>query len=647
MSFKTTARLFMVVCLLALIIRLADRAVEPARDRRERGTRLLDIRAEEVTGLVIERGDLRTRCTRREDSWLLQYPLEARADSGRIESILSGLEALPRLEVVTSREREARKLTIADYGLAQPRARLLVTTPLERRELLIGRRAPVGDNIYVKLAMEDEIVGTVPSFLDSIPESLEELRDRRLLPGEAGRTVRIELRKLDGGFIQLARSGSTWRIQQPLDVPAEGGRVESMLDALFQARVTRFVWDPPLPTQVEAAPAEVDVRHGTPVQTFGLANDEAAVRVHVWAGGDRVGRELILGKPVEGGDNLVYAKLRSLDSVFAVPASLLRTFSVTVNEIRTRNVFLTSASDVGYACLQEGDIKLVLARRGNSWMITEPVQWPADDDLVSDLVGKLCRLRVVEFVDEPATNALADSKFSLQIHLLAKEPALPAEAQVAVPEPETARQTPAGNRGRLRIADMDPASETVVAKFENESQRMRLLTAEILALGIRPSEPLLYRDRSILSLAPENIRRLHVKGPDFEEAVARDAAGRWTAESPPDGKVDQQAVSDILLAAAGVRAVWIESHNPDDLSAYGLENPAGSVTFGLTGEGGIQKSIKLGSGAGPVGVYAMVKGQDVVFVLPSDVAVLFSRRLTAPTPPRTDGRREESDETPK
>jgi len=591
---------------------------------------LLDVNAEDVTELLFERGDLQVHCVRKEDLWLLQYPIESRADGGRVEAILSHIESLPSMEVVTPEEREARRLTIADYGLSRPRARLVIKTSVRRYEILIGRKAPVGDNIYVKLGTEDNVVGTTSSLLDSIPQSLDELRDRTLLPGQAGRTVRIELRRADGGFIQLGRVGNTWHMQQPLEVPAEGGRVESMLDRLFEAEVVKFVWDPSPVSQSESVPASVDLQPDTPVQTFGLADDEAAVRVHVWLSGDRVGRELILGKAVEDDENLVYAKLRDSDSVFAVPASLVRTFAVRVNEIRSRNVFTMSASEVGYACFQEGDIKLVLARRGGSWLVTQPVQWQADDELVKDLISKLCRLRVVEFVGGSGTNGVDDLNPTLQIQLLPEEPPQPASGEVIATEPAVTRQPAPANQGRLQVGVMDPSSETALAKYENESEYMRIRTAEMLALGIRPSEPLLYRDRSILSLSPGSIRRLHIWNSGFEEAVVRDAEGNWVAEMPPDGKINQRVVTDILLAAAGIRATWIESHNPDELTVYGLASPSGTVTFGLTGDAGIQKSVFLGKAAGQVGVYAMVKGQDVVFVLPAKVTSLFSRQLMIP-----------------
>ena len=41
-----------------------------------------------------------------------------------------------------------------------------------------------------------------------------------------------------------------------------------------------------------------------------------------------------------------------------------------------------------------------------------------------------------------------------------------------------------------------------------------------------------------------------------------------------------------------------------------------TLTFGLRGEIGIQKSILIGAPSGTNGVYSMIQGQDMVFVLP-------------------------------
>ena len=91
-----------------------------------------------------------------------------------------------------------------------------------------------------------------------------------------------------------------------------------------------------------------------------------------------------------------------------------------------------------------------------------------------------------------------------------------------------------------------------------------------------------------------------------------------------------EVIADILFFAANLRAVRVEALNPASLEPYGLDGGGTVLTLGLMGETGIQKSIVLGRPAPPDGVYAMVKGQDVVFVLSSAVADMLKRRLVLP-----------------
>ena len=60
---------------------------------------------------------------------------------------------------------------------------------------------------------------------------------------------------------------------------------------------------------------------------------------------------------------------------------------------------------------------------------------------------------------------------------------------------------------------------------------------------------------------------------------------------------------------------------------FGLPGGCLSLTLGLTGAEGIQKTLVLGDLAGRSEVYAMVRGQDAVFVLELDALELLLNDL--------------------
>ena len=95
MKFRTTWRLFLVVCLLAGVIWIAERHFESTDEHRRRSARLLPGGVEDVEYLLLERGDSRIRCVRKDRTWFLAQPVEARAAEEEMDRIFSALEALP------------------------------------------------------------------------------------------------------------------------------------------------------------------------------------------------------------------------------------------------------------------------------------------------------------------------------------------------------------------------------------------------------------------------------------------------------------------------------------------------------------------------------------------------------------------------
>jgi hypothetical protein len=144
------------------------------------------------------------------------------------------------------------------------------------------------------------------------------------------------------------------------------------------------------------------------------------------------------------------------------------------------------------------------------------------------------------------------------------------------------------------------------------------------------TDPLFYLDRTMLTVAPDRVRRITLARGGAEQTVARLEAGTWAAVNPPTNDVNRAAVEDVLFLAANLRAARVEARNPRSLAGYGLECPQTVLTLVMSGGDGIQKSVFLGLAAGADGHYAIVQGQDVVFVLPRGTVQRLSGDLVKP-----------------
>ena len=636
MKARTTFRLLLAVCFLGAFMWFVDRNAQTARDRRNRAARVVCVRAEDVSRLTMERKEFRVDCVKKKGEWFVRYPIVGRADDGAIVRILSALESLPREEVITVEQRMARALELHDFGLDLPsRARVVFDDGVGAKELHIGINTPLGEGVYVKFASSEDVVATSSVLLDAIPGVMDDLRERTVISGDPSGTTRLEIHRPNSGFIQLMVVDGEWMIQQPVSVSADAGAVRRMLDDLYLLQVDSFVWDALVePREGDTGKVADGEEAAGRIETYGLAADEAT-RVKVWMDDDSVGRELILGRSASDEGDTVYARFSDVDSIYTVAKGILKTFTVSVNDLRERDLFHVAPSEVRYVCLEAGDTRLVLERKaGRGWMIAEPEQWVADAQVVSDMIEGLCRLQAVSFVegDDMETAARFLESPVCAIHMLTDVPvAAPVKkAQQGVGKVASSQGSEKFHKkDRLLIGSKVTGGERVYAGFEGTDSFFEISAKSIEELVLAPFDPLVYIDRTMLAVPRESIRMLVLVRGGFERTATVNEEGQWSVDGKAAGEQERLVIEDTLLFVSNLRALRIECRNPRNLAAYGLDASATTLTLGLSGEDGIQKSLMLGFRAKTDGRYAMVRGRDVIFVLPKGLADRLSEFVGA------------------
>lgn len=639
MRLRTTLWLLVLTLALWAVVRGLQKR-DRARERQMRDAqRFLNMTVEEVEHLAIDADPVTVACRRRNGRWFIEAPLSAAADVSTIDRVLSALESLSGTESVSVAQRRARRLTPKDYGLESPRARITVGDRVRRRVLLVGDDAPLGDLVYVKLASAGEVVAVPRTLLDVLPSSVESLRERAVLHGDPADITRVEIQRPERGFVQLALEDGRWRMLQPVACRADLPRIERLLETLFKLRVEAFVWDPPARTEGGDAPVAVsDLSQAARLEPYGLAGDEA-VRVTLWSGGETAEQELLFGKTTGDDAALSFAKSRDSDSIYTVPADALAAVSVPVDDLRGRAVFGLDPERVGYVAVSYADRSLVLVKRPDvGWTVVEPMRVDADEQACHDFVKAITEWKVRDFVDGATTNlavcGLASPTWS--VRLGQDSPAGTALPDGAAAAPVT--DIPTAPPRTLTIGDRLEGRDAFYAKLPGDGNQVVTLPATKVAHSrLDPARVLDFRDRTMLSLVPERIRRVTLQLGDDEQTVVRrggEDAG-WESNAPEVAPIPAR-VDDILFAVSNLRALRIVAMASENLERFGLQAPTGILTLGLTGDVGIQKSIILGKGIGD-GVYAMVKGQDLIFVLPVGTARILTNDLVQAPPAPAEG----------
>lgn len=606
MKFRTTLFLLLAVILLGGFIWLADQRMDSTREREEQARKAMRIVADRVSYLQISTTNVLVECAEEDGKWMLVQPVRDRADSAAIDRVLSGLQNLARGEVITAAERKSRNLQLSDYGFDLPRAKITLGDNLRRRTILVGRTALLGGSIYIKDESLDDVIATDTNLLQYIPQAAADLRDRVLFHGAREQVQRLDVRS-GGGFFQVAKGEQgQWALQQPISARASPMAVQGILTGLFDLRVEQFI-----------AESKSDL--------FAYGLDDACVKVSVSSGSKDGATELWLGNLVETNKDLVYARVKGSESICAVRTNILGRLAMKAEDLRDRRLMTLSAYDVTYFRAEEGEHVVELRRDGETWNVVEPKPWKADPQHMRDLLTAWVGAGIEIFVDDPKTNLSA-------IGLAPPARTLKFARRAPAASGEESQPVSSGDEVTVQVSSSKRDLGLVLVRVEQENALYEILAD---ALNRVSMDPLFYRDREVLSLDPDDVLKITVSQNDREYVAERGASGEFQLVGSVDGKIDPEVVRDLLMTVCHLVVSEFVADTPEKLSDYGLETPRAVLALGLKGEAGLGKAVLFGTDAGDKGVYAMLRGQDVVFVLSNSVKEkLLQNLIVAPSQSR-------------
>ncbi len=612
MSWKPTLWLLGMVVLTGLFMIVFERNTDSGVRSLPLNSALLHLSPEGITRLSLTTGTNRVECVRRDGEWFLTRPMEARADAARISRLMEALVKIRKQEVVDPVRRAKRGLSRASFGLEPPRARLVVGTDSHSDEILLGDDAPLGNLVYLSLNDEEDVIGATMAVSDILPVDPDGFRDQAVFPSSIKQAVRIEV-KHAGGFFKLALKDGVWRIQQPFDARADGARVERLWRILESLKMGGAAGGGSLPDSV----------------SYGLGVDEASLQVSVWMEGRREPLVVTVGKALQDNPEWLYARISDMSAMGLVSKEILSLQAIPASSLRDRRVCDADPSALSFLMLRDDDSKVVMEKTASGgWMITDPLRFPANARAVGALLKAVGGLQGEEIRNGIAMKALPSEAEAMSCRLtVAIQTPVPAGTN------KTVSLSPVSGEWTYRLSWPGAgASHSLV--YSEEAGAIYKVPSDDLAkvwrrLADRPvfADPLAYMDSLMLDLSPQQVRRITLTREGREETVTSGLDGGWTVDSPPGGQVVEGAIPALLAMASNLLADRIETLAPTNLASFKLDEPTIRVTFGLSGSGGIQKTVLIGGGDGREGVYSMIQGQDVIFVLKKEATEALIRPL--------------------
>ena len=563
-------------------ILIFERGSETSHQQTRRARTVFSVYPESIEQILLERDGKQIECTKTAGTWRLTKPVDAPVDSGMVEKMIASIARVERGELITAQTLKERNLTAAAYGFDAPRARITFKNNRGTFTWLIGRDAPVGKTLYVMPEGGGDIIAAPRTLLNLVPQDPAWIRDRTLFAGETAAVRGLDLRRT-GGFLQLRQpENNGWVMQQPHAGRADSQPVHTLIGKLFSSRIVDFISD-----------------EKSDLTVYGL--EKPAYELTVFTQDERT-QTLLIGKPMSEKPETRYAKRVESDSVFTVSSEWTKEFEIDAGLLRSRHVLGLTPERITAIQLTRGEQQIGLLRTNVQWQVVRPVRWDADAEQTGELLKALTGATVEEFVDTPA----------------------PAQTAQMAAAPWKAILTADGKTNTLRISAADTNGLRLV-QYNDEPSFCTTAGGIVRDAFV---DPLFYRSHTVLAVNPAMIQKITVQGSGTEQSVQKADTGTFIT-TQPDRQVSAEALTDLMWALNELRAERYVDFNPVSLKPYELDRPQISLTVTLSDTNVIGRMVLLG-GKTENGRFAMIQGQNIVFVVSEETAQTLTRELTVP-----------------
>jgi hypothetical protein len=568
--------------MLGVFILLVERNKENSRERQQRTRTVFEVYPEQITWLETERGGVEIACTKQGGSWRLTRPSDAPLNEAVVERMLAGMAGVERGQLLTAETITGRGLTPADYGFDEPRARITFRNNRGTSTWLIGRDAPLGDEIYVMAKGSGDIIRAPRTLLNLVPEDPAWIRERTFLSGSPGSVQGVDLHRT-AGFLQLRRSETNgWLLQQPVTGRADSPPVTDWIETLFSGRIVGFITD-----------------EKSDLTAYGLETPAAKLTLFMQSGKTQT---LQIGKTLGENDELFYAKRLDADSVFTVPSDWVAKLEIDVAGLRSRRLLHLTPDQINSITVSRNDKTAVLSKTNGIWQIMRPAHWPADPERIQQLLEKWTGASVAAFVDAPTEEQSAQIEDA------------PWTVTLGSPVGEVVLTLGSADQNDLRLARGTP--NIPLCKADGQ-----LVYDDLV-------NPLYYRAPGVLEINPADIERILLRTETSEQTVQKADSGSF--KSGDSGRVLRtDALTDMMWELNDLRVERYVVYNPESLAPYGLETPDTQLTVILSSTDTLGQILLFGNET-KAGRFAMIQGRPVVFVLNKKTAAILTQDLTRP-----------------
>jgi hypothetical protein len=473
--------------------------------------------------------------------WRLATPIAYPADSARLEKFLAALAALQWQTRLTALDLKDHTNYQAEFGFAAPFASLRVTDAGYERQLLVGSRAAVGDQVFVQVVGGDGCYLAPAALLGLFPPSYHEWRDRRVVNWSPKPGDRIKSRSAAGAFeIELGATNGLWSIVWPLPSRADNAKVAALLAGLDQSRVARFVSE---------NPADLD--------SFGLQSP----RLDIWfATGTNYRSGLVVGSSPTNAPGFTYVRRAESSSVFLVAKTNIEPWSVSLTDLRDRHIVDLASNEVSLVEFSAQDVCRVRRESNGQWNMLSPSQFRADPEIIELILSLLDHSEVVfekAVVTDLAAYGLTAPAFRVALW---RDPAARADSLIARVEFGAAKN----DRVFVRRSDESAVNSISI----EEAMRLPRISWQL-------------RDRRMWNFPAADVLNITITQKGQKLRLVHGGTNDWAVAPGHQGIVNPYSVEEAVLRLGMLQAVYWVARGDDTADRFGIKETDHAVTLNV------------------------------------------------------------------
>lgn len=340
--------------------------------------------------------------SRKGSDWNITEPIVWKANYFAVNRILNQLQFIEEKASFTIDEITNTGQSLSDYGLEKPLVELIISEGQDRLILSIGAPTEIGNNIYMLGPDRERIYVVGREFMDDLPVSLDELRNREIfdIPVFEVSELSVQIKSEAGSNsndnlkARLSNTTGQWRFESPLSTAADPALVSNTINTLASLKVGRFIED----------------GTGDPA-TQGLENPSMRITLH----GNKRRQTLLIGNedPSDQASSAaqLFARIEGNPITFTVDSRPFKNLIEAQESLRERNFMSFDEADLSGIYITEGNREIRLQKiETGDWQVLESsgngeIQPnKADLEVLTALFQDLRQLRAKNFVVDAPNN---------------------------------------------------------------------------------------------------------------------------------------------------------------------------------------------------------------------------------------------------